>query len=53
MDLLQQTDELFFTRTNLDLDQTKIVNMLSLAAMMANCFWKCGTPRCWPLTMVG
>ena len=31
MDLLQQTDELFFTRTNLDLDQTKKIVNTALA----------------------
>ena len=31
MDLLQQTDELFFTRTNLDLDQTKKIVNAALA----------------------
>jgi TldD protein len=31
MDLLQQTDELFFTRTNLDLDQTKKIVDTALA----------------------
>ena len=31
MDLLQQTDELFFTRTNLDLDQTKKIVNTTLA----------------------
>ena len=31
MDLLQQTDELFFTRTNLDLDQTKKIVKAALA----------------------
>ena len=31
MDLLRQTDELFFTRTNLDLDQTKKIVNAALA----------------------
>ena len=31
MDLLQQTDQLFFNRTNLDLDQTKKIVNTALA----------------------
>ena len=32
MDLLQQTDDLFFARTNLDLDQTKKIVSAALAS---------------------
>jgi hypothetical protein len=54
MDHLAQTDDIFFTGTNLEQDKAQQIVRQALAAlMMVNYFWRCGIRKCLPSMMAG